>query len=129
MPERLTHHDQEPKKNLDAALSDLRATLQRLNVGENEAVDRVFGFAQSIESSAAPLTAFAVGPIAQYFFIPTMQEGGRGANLIGNWFGTGDGRGIALVFLLAGAIGLAATVMAFRSRAYTKLSANFSKVK
>jgi MFS transporter, DHA3 family, multidrug efflux protein len=31
---------------------------------------RVFGFAQSIEQAASPLTAFAIGPVAQFVFIP-----------------------------------------------------------
>ncbi len=88
---------------------------------------RIFGFAQSIESSAAPLTAFAIGPIAQYFFIPMMQGGAPGANLIGSWFGTGDGRGIALVFMTAGVLGLIVTGLAFRSRAYLTLSKQFNK--
>jgi hypothetical protein len=36
---------------------------------------RVFGFAQSIEQAASPLTAFMVGPIAQFIFIPFMTTG------------------------------------------------------
>lgn len=88
---------------------------------------RVFGFAQSVESAASPLTAFAIGPIAQYFFIPFMREGGTGAQLIGSWFGVGDGRGIALVFITAGIVGLIMTTLALRSRAYKLLSAEFLK--
>nr|WP_269452101.1 MFS transporter [Tessaracoccus coleopterorum] len=32
---------------------------------------RVFGFAQAIEVSAAPISAFLIGPIAEYWLIPT----------------------------------------------------------
>ena len=31
---------------------------------------RVFGFAQSVEMAASPLTAFLMGPLTQLFFIP-----------------------------------------------------------
>lgn len=82
---------------------------------------RVFGIAQSIESAAMPITALLIGPIAELFFIPLMSEGGRGANLIGSWFGTGIGRGIAVVFIIAGIIGLIVTLIAYRSRYYKLL--------
>jgi DHA3 family multidrug efflux protein-like MFS transporter len=87
---------------------------------------RVFGFAQSIEQAASPLTAFTIGPIAQFIFIPFMTTG-AGVDLIGTWFGTGTDRGIALLFILTGLIGLIVTLMAMRSRAYRKLSANYQK--
>jgi DHA3 family multidrug efflux protein-like MFS transporter len=56
---------------------------------------RVFGFAQSIEQAASPLTAFMIGPIAQFIFIPFMTTG-AGVDLLGTWFGVGADRGIAL---------------------------------
>lgn len=87
---------------------------------------RVFGFAHSVEQAASPLTAFLIGPLAQYFFIPLMTDG-RGADLIGSWFGTGTGRGIALVFIMAGLLGLSMTTLSRRSRAYAQLSSIFSK--
>jgi hypothetical protein len=62
---------------------------------------RVFGFAQSVELAASPLTAFLIGPITQLIFIPFMTTG-AGADMIGGWFGTGPDRGIALVFVLPG---------------------------
>src|SRR3712207_8063276 len=63
---------------------------------------RVFGFAQMIESAASPLTAFLMAPLAEAVFMPTMSEGGVGADLIGSWFGVGPQRGIALLFTIAG---------------------------
>jgi hypothetical protein len=83
---------------------------------------RVFGFAQSVEQAASPLTAFLVGPLTQFIVIPSMTDG-RAADAIGGWFGTGPDRGIALVFLLAGVVGLTATVLALASRPYRRLSA------
>jgi len=84
---------------------------------------RVFGFAQTVEHAASPLTSFLIGPIAQIVFIPFMDDGGRGAELIGGWFGVGEERGLALIFTLAGLIGVAATFAARRSGWYRHISA------
>jgi DHA3 family multidrug efflux protein-like MFS transporter len=85
---------------------------------------RVFGFAQSVEQSASPLTAFLISPIAQFVFIPFMTDG-AGAQTIGGWFGTGADRGLALVFMLTAVVGLFATVLALRSRPYQRLSQRY----
>lgn len=82
---------------------------------------RVFGFAQSVEQSASPLTAFMIGPLTEFIVIPFMTNG-AGAALIGGWFGTGPARGMALVFTIAGALGLVVTILAFRSKYYRQLS-------
>jgi len=85
---------------------------------------RVFGFAQSVEQAASPLTAFAIGPITEFFFIPFMTTG-AGVELIGSWFGSGPDRGIALVFTIAGIIGLTATIIARNSKFYRRLSVQY----
>ncbi|HEX9808119.1 MAG TPA: MFS transporter, partial [Alphaproteobacteria bacterium] len=85
---------------------------------------RVFGFAQSVEQAASPITAFLIGPIAQLIFIPFMTTG-AGVDLLGPWFGTGPDRGLGLVFIAAGSIGLIVTLMAMRSYSYRVLSANY----
>jgi len=82
---------------------------------------RVFGFAQSVEQAAAPLSALLMGPLAQFVFIPLMTTG-AGASAIGPWFGTGPDRGLALLFVVSGAAGLAVTLAALRSSSYRKLS-------
>lgn len=87
---------------------------------------RVFGFAQSVEQAASPLTAFLIGPITQFFVIPFMTDG-WGARTIGPWFGTGADRGIALVFVVVGVLGLVATVLAMYSRDYRDLSAAMAR--
>jgi len=43
---------------------------------------------------------------------------GAGARRIGSWFGTGPDRGMALLFIAAGLIGLTITLLAFCSRGY-----------
>lgn len=87
----------------------------------HERQGRVFGFAQSVEQSASPLTTFLIGPIAETFFIPFMTTG-AGVGLIGSWFGTGMARGIALVFTVTGIIGLILTIIAMNTKYYKLLS-------
>ena len=87
---------------------------------------RVFGFAQSIEQAASPLTAFLIAPITQLLVIPWMTDG-WGADVLGPWFGTGPDRGIALVFVVAGIIGLLVTGLALLSRPYRRLSAVYAE--
>jgi MFS transporter, DHA3 family, multidrug efflux protein len=86
---------------------------------------RVFGFAQSIESMATPITTFMIGPIAAFVFIPFMTTG-SGITLIGDWFGTGADRGMALVFILAGLLGVIATLIAWGSHSYRELSRHYA---
>lgn len=86
---------------------------------------RVFGFSQTIETAASPVTAFLIGPIAQAWVIPFMSDG-TGAEAIGDWFGTGPERGMALIFIVAGVVGLVVTVIALRSRAYRNLSLRYA---
>jgi DHA3 family multidrug efflux protein-like MFS transporter len=87
---------------------------------------RVFGFAQSVEQAASPITAFLIGPIAQLIFIPFMTTG-AGVELLGPWFGTGANRGLALLFTISGVIGLIVTLLAMRSYAYRVLSKRYQE--
>ena len=89
---------------------------------------RVFGFAQTVETAASPVTAFLIGPVAQAWVIPFMTDGG-GADALGPWFGTGPERGMALIFIIAGSIGLLATILAFNSTAYRTLSRRYAEKK
>jgi DHA3 family multidrug efflux protein-like MFS transporter len=87
---------------------------------------RVFGFAASIESAAAPLTALLIGPLAQYVIIPYTNSP-QGSDQW-NWLlGTGDARGIAAIFLLAGFIMLIAALLAFTTKSYRTLSKFYAK--
>jgi MFS transporter, DHA3 family, multidrug efflux protein len=86
---------------------------------------RVFGFAQSVEMAASPLTAFLISPVAQFVAIPYMTTG-SGVELIGGWFGTGPDRGLALVFTATGLIGLVVTLVALRTRYYRLLSMRYA---
>jgi len=85
---------------------------------------RVFGFAQSIEAAAAPITAFLIGPIAQFGLIPYMNSP-EGKATLGGLLGDGSARGIALVFLIAGFIGIIVAILAFRTKSYKYLSKSY----
>lgn len=84
---------------------------------------RVLGFAHSIELAASPLTAFLMGPLAQLVFIPFMTTG-AGVAWLGGWFGSGPDRGMALLFIVAGLLGMLATWLAMQSHAYKSLAAS-----
>jgi DHA3 family multidrug efflux protein-like MFS transporter len=99
-----------------------QTVLQRVVPFERQG--RVFGFAQSVEQAASPLTAFLISPIAQFVAIPFMTTG-AGVQLIGGWFGTGPERGLALVFTLTGLVGLVVTLVALRTRYYRQLSQRY----
>jgi MFS transporter, DHA3 family, multidrug efflux protein len=100
-----------------------QTTLQKVVPYERQG--RVFGFAQSVEQSAAPLTAFLIGPLTQFLAIPFMTNG-AGAEAIGDWYGTGPDRGMALVFTLTGILGVILTLLALGSGSYRHLSAAYA---
>ncbi|HSX32583.1 MAG TPA: MFS transporter [Candidatus Saccharimonadales bacterium] len=85
---------------------------------------RVFGFAQSVESAAAPVTAFLVGPLAQFWIIPYMEK--DGARQLHWLLGSGEARGIALVFLIAGLVGLLLAIFAFFTKSYKRLTNSYA---
>jgi len=87
---------------------------------------RVFGFAQSFEAAASPITAILIGPIAQFWVIPYMNSS-QGQSQLGWLLGSGDARGIALLFVIGGFIMLVAALLAFKTRSYKVLSQFYSK--
>jgi DHA3 family multidrug efflux protein-like MFS transporter len=85
---------------------------------------RVFGFAQAFESAAAPVTAFLIAPIAEFLIIPFMASA-EGQQTWGWLLGDGDSRGIALVFFFGGLIMVAVALLAFLTRSYRRISAEY----
>lgn len=82
---------------------------------------RVFGFAQLVEQAATPVSSVLIAPVAESWFMPLMDDG-WGAEHLGGLIGTGPERGIALVFMLAGLVGLIVTLGVRFSSAYRRLS-------
>jgi DHA3 family multidrug efflux protein-like MFS transporter len=88
---------------------------------------RVFGFAMAFESAAAPITAFVIAPLAQFWIIPYARSA-EGAAELAPLLGEGTSRGIALVFLVAGLIMVAAALLAFLTPVYRRVSASYMRV-
>ncbi|MRG59137.1 MFS transporter [Agromyces sp. CFH 90414] len=86
---------------------------------------RVFGLAAAVESAAAPVTAFLIAPIAEFWIIPYLDtDAGRQA---WGWvLGEGEARGIALVFLFSGIAMIVLALLAFTTRSYRVLSAEYA---
>lgn len=63
---------------------------------------RVLALVQMGVTAATPLAALVGGLLADAWFEPLMQTGAPGAEWLGPWLGSGPGRGIALMFVLAG---------------------------
>lgn len=86
---------------------------------------RVFGAAATFEAGAAPITAFLIAPIAEFWIIPYMDTD-AGTATWGWLLGDGAARGIALVFLFAGLIMVVFALLAFSTKSYRTLSAEYS---
>lgn len=87
---------------------------------------RVFGFAMAFESAAAPITAFLIAPLAQFWIIPYARSA-EGAARLAPLLGEGTSRGIALVFLIAGIVMIAAALLAFLTPVYRRVSASYAR--
>jgi len=86
---------------------------------------RVFGFAAAFEAGAAPITAFLIAPIAEFLIIPYMRT--DAGERTWSWLlGTGEARGIALVFLAAGVIMMILAALAFLTKSYRHISATYA---
>lgn len=87
---------------------------------------RVFGFGQSVEAAAAPISAYMIGPLAQFGLIPYMKtpEGQQAWSWL---VGSGNGRGIALVFLASGCIMICIASAAFFTASYRRLNDAYNK--
>jgi hypothetical protein len=65
---------------------------------------RVFAVRRLIAQITAPVGMFAAGILADNVFEPAMVEGGALAGTFGGLTGTGDGAGIAVIFLITGVL-------------------------
>jgi MFS family permease len=65
---------------------------------------RVFAATRMLLQAAVPLAYVSAGPLADYLFEPLMAPGGALAGSLGALIGVGDGRGVALMFMLSGLV-------------------------
>jgi len=66
---------------------------------------RVFALRRMLAQASLPAAYLTAGPLADRVFEPLMREGGAWAASAGRWIGVGPGRGIGLMFVVAGAVG------------------------
>lgn len=74
---------------------------------------RVFAVRRMIAWSSLPLAYLAAGPLADHVFEPMLSQGGSLADSVGQIIGTGQGRGIGLLYIILGIITLIATTAGF----------------
>jgi len=67
-----------------------------------EVQGRVFATRRLIAQISQPLAMILTGPLADWVFEPAMQQGGSLADVFGWLGGTGDGTGMALIFVFMG---------------------------
>ncbi|MEM9491989.1 MAG: MFS transporter [Myxococcota bacterium] len=60
-----------------------------------------------------PLSYLVAGPLADYIFEPAMAEGGALAGVLGPILGTGQSRGIALLFIVLGLLTIATSIIGY----------------
>lgn len=65
-----------------------------------------------------------IGPLTQFLVIPWLASP-AGNDIFSGWWGTTPDRAMALVFVLAGFIGLIVTLIAFRTQSYDNLKKNY----
>jgi MFS transporter, DHA3 family, macrolide efflux protein len=74
---------------------------------------RVFAVRRMIAWSSLPLAYLAAGPLADQVFEPLLDEGGPLASSVGQIIGTGEGRGIGLLYIILGIVSILATAVAY----------------
>lgn len=87
---------------------------------------RVFGIAMTFEAAAAPITAFMIAPMAEFWIIPYMDSA-AGQQRWGWLLGEGDARGIALVFVFSGIASILLALGALCTRSYRRLSIAYAR--
>lgn len=85
---------------------------------------RVFGLAMTLEAAAAPITAFLIAPLADFWVVPHFATE-AGAQRWEPLLGAGESRGIALIFFWSGIALLLLPLVAFLTKSYRRLSAAF----
>ncbi|MDY7229481.1 MFS transporter [Hyalangium rubrum] len=77
---------------------------------------RVFAFTGTLSGAMLPLAYAISGPLADLVFEPALRPGGALVPFVGRLVGEGAGRGIAVMFFIAGAMTILVTALAALSR-------------
>lgn len=86
---------------------------------------RVFGFALTFEAAAAPIAAFIVAPIAEFWAVPYLATD-AGEQQWSWLLGYGEARGMALIFVAAGLLTLLLAGSAALTKTYRSLSKSYA---
>lgn len=86
---------------------------------------RVFGFANTFEAAAAPITALLIAPLAELWIIPALRTE-DGIRFWEPLLGTGNNRGIALILLISGIACVLLAIIAMRTPQYRLLSREYA---
>lgn len=76
---------------------------------------RVFSLQNMMEKFLLVITHLSAAPLVEFMFKPLMSENGILASSVGRIIGVGDGRGIALLFVLMGLLNIGAVLVAYRT--------------
>lgn len=71
---------------------------------------------QTVSMSLLPLSALLGGTLSYFVLEPALLPGGALADSVGQWIGTGKGRGTGFLFLLVGALGALVSLTGIASR-------------
>jgi hypothetical protein len=77
---------------------------------------RVFALRSTIMKAAQPLAFLTAGFLADSVFEPRMQAGGAWASSLGQYWGTGSGRGAALMMSAFGLLSLVFVIITMTNR-------------
>lgn len=97
--------------------------LVRKNIA-NEKQGRVWGIIGILSQLGFIFAYSLAGFLADHVFNPLMQEGGVLASSVGQIIGTGPGRGIALLFIVAGLFVILLAIVTSRSKLIKSLEEN-----
>ena len=81
-----------------------------------DVLGRIFSLRVALGMGMMSLGVLAGGPMAQHVFEPLMADGGALAGSVGQLIGVGEGRGIALMYMITGLILIALVVVSTLSR-------------
>lgn len=91
-----------------------------------ESQGRAFGFAMTFEAGTAPITSFAIAPVAALWIVPALETPQGQADW--SWLlGTGDARGIALIFVATGLVTILLAGGAALTTSYRRLSRSYAE--
>lgn len=83
---------------------------------------RVFSVRNAVQYSTIPVGILLGGSLADYVFEPFMKSGSSIAGLLANVVGSGDGSGMAVMFLCTGVCGFTVSILSCFNREIKKLN-------